>query len=614
MKLFSVKSLRFFLTVVAALVLVFSSAGKVLAAGNIDAVQKYSQFLNIDLDSNGTNDFVDWDPAFGGATVSDTGISGYIWGETVGWINLSPTNDPVTLTCPASSGGPAYLGGYAWGQNTGWINFSPTNATGANKPQINSSTGQISGDVWSQNYGWIQLSSPQTPLGSSYNPSLGLVTSWRGCTVTPPGGGGGGGPSGGCALPQVMINGVCTLPPTTTPVSGCTNPAAVNYNSSATVNDGSCYFPINSNPTPPVNPTTPPINVTPTTPTPPGGGGGVPPVAPGNAPGSSPIQVSPGGPIGISSLTTLTGINGFLGELPTSWKWILPLIGILGLLGSLPGLITRLSNLLLGFFFGRKKQRGIVYDSVTKEPIDPAIVSVIDIITGKEILNQITDVHGRYGFILKKGSYKMIVRKTHFQFPSVKLAGKTKDEVYDHLYFGEVFTIENEEDVVTMNIPMDPLATDWNQEVKRKKRKGVLQFLIKSQAFMWIAEILFVIGFVVSLIIAHYYPNWWNILMVALYVIIGIFQFSGFGPVSFGRIKKNNSPLPYGIVRVYNANLNREIAHTVTSDRGDYYVLVPKGHYYVTVDSKNDDGTHTNVFTSGVINANRGLVNRSFDI
>ena len=664
MNFFSTKISKLFLSVLVIVAGLIITATHVFAAGNINGTQKYSQFFTIDLNADDIRDFIDWSPTNGGANVTDSGISGYIWGETVGWINLSPTHNPVTLTCPSNPGDPAYLGGYAWGQNTGWINFAPTNATGANKPQINTATGKISGTVWSQNYGWIQLSSPETPSGSSYDPSVGLVTSWHGCGSSPtvpgctnpvasnynpsattddgscilPSGGGSGGGSGGsggsgdggCASPLVMIGGVCTMP-----VSGCTNPAASNYNSSATINDGSCTLSSGGSGGTGGGGNGGPGGSDSSGGT--GGGGGGSRTSGGSggggtsggnsasntsntsssySPGSvngGRTQVAAGGPLGIFSIPTLAGVNNFLHTLPKTWKWVLPLVGVIGLLGTLPGIITRFANLLLGFLFGRKKQRGIVYDSVTKEALDPAYVSVIDIVTGKEILNQITDIHGRYGFVLKKGSYKMTVGKTHYQFPSEKLAGKTNDETYDHLYFGGIFTVENEQDVVTMNIPMDPLATDWNQEAKRKM--GIIHWFMKYQnKVAWIAEILFGIGFLVSLVIAYYYPDWWNITMVVLYVIITVVQSIGYGPVGFGTITKNGVPVAYAIVRVYNATLNHEVAHTVTSDKGGYYILVAKGHYYVTIETKNPDGTYTVVFTSPVMDANQGLVNRSFKI
>ena len=169
------------------------------AAGNIDATNKYSQFLNLDLDSSGTNDFVDWNPASGGATVTDSAVTGYVWGDTVGWINLNPAHGGVTNSCSG------ILGGYAWGQNTGWVNFAPTNSTGANQPKIDTTTGAFSGYVWSQNYGYIKLFS--TDGGHP-----GVITTWHGCgKVVPPTTTGSTG--GGCQSPYQIISGICQLPP-----------------------------------------------------------------------------------------------------------------------------------------------------------------------------------------------------------------------------------------------------------------------------------------------------------------------------------------------------------------------------------------------------------------
>jgi hypothetical protein len=513
------------ISVLVTLILAFGTAVPfAFAAGNISSTSKYSQFLTTDLDSNGTNDFINWNPTNGGATVTNSAITGYIWGESVGWINLNPTNGGVTNTCSGD------LGGTAWGQTTGWINFAPTNATV--QPNINTSTGAITGQVWSQNFGWIELASPD-------GGHPGLTTTWTGCTS---GGGGGSGPT------------YTPVPPT-----GPT---------------GGSPVPVPSNPvTPPVVPSGP---STPSLPT---------------GPSSNPVI--PGG--------------------PSSIGWLLPLLALVGLLGTVPGLAVRFSNLFLTFVLARRKMRGIVYDSVTKEPLDPAYVSVIDMATGQEIMNQITDMEGRYGFVLKKGTYKLVANKTHYQFPSIRLAGRTADEVYDHLYFGEPFTIVDEEQVVTMNIPMDPLAVDWNQEEKRRMN-WIKYFVHNPKTLVWFFNTLFVIGFFVSIIITYLSPVWWNILMTTLYVVIGILQVTGFGSITAGKITKGGQPLAYAIIRVFNADLNREVAHKVTTDLGGYYILVPKANYYITVEQKNADGTYTKVFTSGTMRAAHGMINRSFDI
>ncbi|MEI8224259.1 MAG: hypothetical protein WCG20_04035 [bacterium] len=612
-------------------VLALGFAGTTFAAGNITSPLQYSQFLNTDLDNDGTKDFINWSPTNGGATVGDSTLRGYIWGDTVGWINLSPDTSGVTNTCSG------ILGGYAWGQNTGWINFAPTNAVGANQPKINTTTGDITGSVWSQNYGWITLN-------SSNGTYAGLNTGWRGCSGSSGGGGGGSGldvcqnitglqgtvPSGYYKVPAdpstigdcFVDNGGNLSDDLCTNINGIQYSVPSGYKKTpetfgvpgtcAEITGGNNPDPIPTptpDPTPTPNPTpgpTPAPDPDPTIqpPTPPPGDGSdgqIPIVA-----GSTDIGVLP---IGTFLTSVLKGIDP---KTPSGLAWVVPVLGAIGLLSSLPGLVTRFGNLLLTFFLSRKKTRGVVYDSNTKEPLDPVYVSVVDATTGQEVATAITDMEGRFGFVLKKGSYKIVVNKTHYQFPSVKLAGKISDEVYDHLYFGEVFTVNDEEEVVTMNIPMDAVGTDWNQQEKR--RMNILKYLIENQK-VWgiIFDILFIVGFVISIVTTYYYPVWWNVLMIIMYVVIALLQFFGYGPVSVGKITKNGTPLPFAVVRVFNVNLNREVAHKVTSELGGYFVLVPKADYYISIDQKNPDGSYTKVFTSTVMRADHGMINKSFD-
>ena len=84
------------------------------------------------------------------------------------------------------------------------------------------------------------------------------------------------------------------------------------------------------------------------------------------------------------------------------------------------GLIfARLWSILL-IAFGLKKRNppwGTVYDSETKQPLDPVYVVLSDT-SGNEIASAITDLDGRYGFAVPAGTYVLSVRKTNYDFPS----------------------------------------------------------------------------------------------------------------------------------------------------------------------------------------------------
>jgi uncharacterized membrane protein (DUF485 family) len=222
-------------------------------------------------------------------------------------------------------------------------------------------------------------------------------------------------------------------------------------------------------------------------------------------------------------------------------------------------------------------------------------------------------MEGRFGFVLNKGHYKITAGKTNYIFPSVKLAGRMSDDVYDQLYFGQPFTVEHEDQVVTMNIPMDPIAVDWNQ--KEKRRTHFLQYLVKGQTkFAWIFNALFIVGFLASIMITYFYPNWWNYVVTALYVAIGLLQVYGYGAITAGKIMKNGQPLAYAVVHVWNTALGREVARKIANEAGSYYVLVPKAEYYVTIDQLNPDGTHTNVVTSDSFHVRNGCIDKNFNL
>jgi hypothetical protein len=92
-----------------------------------------------------------------GLEVGDFELSGWLWGENVGWISLSCVN---TASCPrvdyrVRNDGRGALAGWAWGENVGWINFRP----GSTGVTIDRATGRFGGYAWGENIGWISFAS-----------------------------------------------------------------------------------------------------------------------------------------------------------------------------------------------------------------------------------------------------------------------------------------------------------------------------------------------------------------------------------------------------------------------------------------------------------------------
>jgi hypothetical protein len=139
--------------------------------GSIDPQAFTASFLDRDTDDNGINDRINFgvytDPTLLPyvITVSDSALSGYAWGETVGWINMNcEANGGIDCDLAGNfrvtNDGNGNLAGFAWGEQTGWVNFSCTNLGNCDENDtfgvtINPETGVFSGHAWSERFGWI---------------------------------------------------------------------------------------------------------------------------------------------------------------------------------------------------------------------------------------------------------------------------------------------------------------------------------------------------------------------------------------------------------------------------------------------------------------------------
>ncbi|MEO5646337.1 MAG: carboxypeptidase-like regulatory domain-containing protein [Candidatus Paceibacterota bacterium] len=594
-------------------------------------------------------------------TVSDTQIRGYAWGASVGYIVTNCLD--TTSGCSTANGNfkianaNGVLSGYAWGENTGWINFGPFTSPSISTVKIDS-TGNFGGTLgaagyaWSQNYGWI--------IFDCTNSNTCVNTDWR-VAVTPPSGGGGSGTgtlSGGGFPPGYTPPGTTPTTPTnpttpTTPTGPTTppiTPATPGTTDNGTPGNGTGI----GNGVTPEQPNQPPA----------GGNSGGPnqsPTGTSTQPTSNPSQ-SGGGPglfdngitlppAFVESITTITssigtslkglgnafaplatGVIGFArtpigsttSKLASAFGIILTLISAIAIAlisspftwADLLMLPLSLWNLLL-IIFGFKRRHhpwGTVYDSVTKQPIDPAYVVLTDL-NGNEVATSITDIDGRYGFSVPPGSYKIIASKTNFNFPSMKLAGQSKDELYDQLYFGEVIEIKEDGEVITKNIPMDQLNFDWNEFAKTEQKR--LSYYKRSDVTIArISNFFFAIGFIIatiSLISAH---TLYNSIIFVIYVVLFLVkqyvpQFKSKGSISDAI---SDDPLPFAILRVLSTVTGQEISHKVADRIGSYYCLVPNGTYNVTIDKKNADASYTKMVVPYPVTVKEGYLRKDFKV
>ncbi len=270
-------------------------------------------------------------------------------------------------------------------------------------------------------------------------------------------------------------------------------------------------------------------------------------------------------------------------------------------------------GLLFGLFRRKKKPWGTVYDSITKRPLDPAYV-VIEKADGAEAGDAITDLDGRFGFFIPPGKYRMKAQKTHYIFPSTKLAGKIGDEMYNHLYFGEEF-ITSEGEVVVRNIPLDPATFDWNEFAKSKQELFKI-YSQKEQLKTRIYNILYIIGFISTLLTAVLDIRPYNFIFLGVYLAITGYQLFWLPKhkARMVRDSQTHEPIAFAIIRVFLPSVPTPTKSVVADQLGRFYILVSPGEYYITVDEKQLDGSYQTIYKSEPMKLEKGVLQSDITI
>ncbi|MBP6904661.1 MAG: carboxypeptidase regulatory-like domain-containing protein [Candidatus Pacebacteria bacterium] len=279
-------------------------------------------------------------------------------------------------------------------------------------------------------------------------------------------------------------------------------------------------------------------------------------------------------------------------------------------------LLMRLWSLLLVALGIKKKSNpwGTVYDSVTKQPIDPAYVVLMDM-AGNEVATSITDIDGRYGFAVPPGTYTIIANKTNYEFPSKKLAGKMEDELYKDLYFGGPIVVTEEGGIIARDIPLDQLNFDWNEYAKNEQHR-LRSYKRRDLLVARISGTLFIIGFIITGVSTVIVPSTFNIVLMSVYVIMALLRIFGFQVRPTGSVADTvtDMPLPFSVVRIVSNVTNKEITHKVADRTGKYYALVANGNYHVVVDRKNPDQSYTPVHVPDEIEIKKGYLKHDFKV
>lgn len=277
------------------------------------------------------------------------------------------------------------------------------------------------------------------------------------------------------------------------------------------------------------------------------------------------------------------------------------LINILFSLGSLLSLIS-LSQLvpLLGLWlWGKKRQPwGVVYDAKTKLPLDPVLLTLAN--AQGQSSQAISDIYGRYQFIVSPGTYTLTAQKTHYRFPSTQLDVEHGDPVYDDIYFGQPIVIEDSGSF-SLNIPMDNMDPDWNQQAKQEVLSSWHTRLRRLSWFFY------GLGLAWSILVISLQPHLTNLLLAGLYLVVGWLLLRGGRRRAWGVIyNKHQQPVSNAVISLINIDSPLvKYPPVVTDGSGRYAFLTSKGNYRVDVALRSQSGQPWPILSTPTIKQNK---------
>jgi hypothetical protein len=244
--------------------------------------------------------------------------------------------------------------------------------------------------------------------------------------------------------------------------------------------------------------------------------------------------------------------------------------------------------LLLGL---RRRQQyfGTVYDSVSKQPLDPAMVKLVSVVTGEVVETCITDMFGRYSFLTAPGRYKILVNKSNYGFPSQQITAG-QDGIFSNLYHGEFFDLVGDSDVITFNIPMDPVQADWNQQAK----KQVIRFSPFLEHFLdTLVVIVFWFVLLLALLDIFHSPGYWVLGVLGFYGAVFLAAYFIPKPRLWGRAYcgKTGEVLSEGTLELSHAAIpGMLLAKCKIFEDGKFFLRVAAGEYLLKITGKVADG------------------------
>jgi hypothetical protein len=224
-----------------------------------------------------------------------------------------------------------------------------------------------------------------------------------------------------------------------------------------------------------------------------------------------------------------------------------------------------------------RKKWGTIYNALSKQPIELAIVRLVHAGSGVVVQTRITDAQGRFSFMAPPGQYRIQVLKPNYTYPSVYLKAEKEDGDFLDLYHGENITAK-EGALLTPNIPIDPVVRElppakiiWQGRLRRAQ--GLVSAVgtaVAVGAFVIAPSVL--TGGLFGVQLVSYF----------------LFRRLAMSPkpkdwgIAYDTVSKQ--PLERAIIRVFDKKFNKLLETQITDQKGKYGFFAGKGLYYITAE------------------------------
>lgn len=238
---------------------------------------------------------------------------------------------------------------------------------------------------------------------------------------------------------------------------------------------------------------------------------------------------------------------------------------------------------LLSLLGLRKKRKpwGIVYNSITKMPVDLVIVRLFEKGTKHLVETQVTDKNGRFSFLAPPGEYAISATKNPLVFPSALIKG-TIDGDYSDIYREESFTITSPDQPMHFSIPLDP------PKVEHVVVAGHAGLAKRWKTFVGHNPLVPLLGgFLVAEVLTLYIPNTFNYTLLGLngffvltQILLGTRSEKAWGLV-FDAL--TSEPVPLAAITLFDAKEGKMLRTRLSDYFGRFSFLTPTGQYMLAV-------------------------------